>query len=103
MVEPFIYISNENKLSGAGNITRQEAALFSIKLLDLNSLASINGIYKTGFLDEAEIAGSYLGAVALAKGLDILRGDASNRFYPASYLTRAEAADMFIKILASNR
>ena len=71
--------------------------------MDLNSLASINGIYKTGFLDEAKIAGSYLGAVALAKGLDILRGDASNRFYPASYLTRAEAADMFIKILASNR
>lgn len=103
MVEPFTYISDENKLSGTSNITRQEAALFSIQLLELDSIANINGIYKTGFLDEAEIKSSYLGAVALAKGLDILRADVSNRFYPTSYLTRAEAADMIIKILASNR
>lgn len=103
MVEAFTYVSKENKLTGTSNVTRQEAALYSIKLLELNSLANINGIYKTGFVDEADIGGSYLGAVALSKGLGILSGDATNRFYPTAYLTRAEAADMIIKILAANR
>lgn len=103
MVEPLTYVSKENKLTGTSNITRQEAALYSIKLLDLNSLANINGIYKTGFVDEAEIGSSYLGAVALTKGLGILSADVSNHFYPTAYLTRAEAADMIIKMLAANR
>lgn len=103
IIDIFTYVNKEDKLSGTSNITRQEAALYAIKLLNLNSLANINGIYKTGFVDEAEIGNSYFGAVALAKGLGLLSADANNRFNPASNLTRAEAADMIIKVVAVDK
>lgn len=103
MVEAVSYNYYDKKLTGSDKITRQVAAEFAINLLDLKSISQIKGIYKVGSLDESEIGSSYLGSVALAKGLEILSVDKNNKFRPKANLTRAEAADMILKIMATNR
>ncbi|NLM50551.1 MAG: S-layer homology domain-containing protein, partial [Clostridiaceae bacterium] len=54
--------------------------------------ASLEGIFKTGFMDEAEIAPELVGYVAIAKGFKIINGDENGNFLPKKALTRAEAA-----------
>lgn len=75
-------------------ITREEIAQLFIEKLGLEKMAGISGIYKTGFADETSINTKYLGAVALAKGLGIVKADSANMFNPAFKVSRADAVAM---------
>ncbi|MBR5543215.1 MAG: S-layer homology domain-containing protein [Oscillospiraceae bacterium] len=72
--------------------TREVAASVIIRLLGYKKASEIQGIYKTGFKDEAKIKPTYLGAVAIAKGLGIINGRPGGNFDPKGYVTRGEAA-----------
>jgi len=72
---------------------REEAASVIANLFGYKRAASIAGIYKTGFSDEAEITKEYLGGVAIAKGLGIINGS-GGRFSPRRAVTRGEFAVM---------
>ncbi len=84
-------------------ITREEIAQLFIDKLGLTKMAAISGIYKTGFADESSINTKYFGAVALAKGLGIIKGDTANKFNSTNHVTRAEAVDMIIEYIRVQR
>lgn len=84
-------------------MTRQEIALNLVKKLGLEKVASIEGIYKTGFGDETDINPKYLGAVAIAKGLGLMKSDASNNFNPKGNVTRADAAHLILNFIKVQR
>lgn len=91
--------SDEESASDKSLITREELAQLFIDKLGLTKMAAISSIYKTGFEDESSINEKYFGAVALAKGLGIIKADTLNRFNPSFRVTRAEAVDMIIEYI----
>lgn len=96
------YRNTDYELVGSSPLTREKAAYFAIQSLDLDYIAKLNGIFKLNAADESSISTTYYNYVALANGLGILTMDSNNNFKPTAYLTRAEAADMILKLLAVN-
>ncbi len=95
---PGVYIENANTISGSQKLTRRYAAKAIIGYLGLNEIAKLN-IFKTGFSDEDKITSSYIGCVALAKGLGIMDAAEEDRFMPGKGITRGEAAELLVKLL----
>ncbi len=87
----------------ASLITREEISQLFIDKLGLTKMAALSGIYKTGFYDENSINTKYFGAVALAKGLGIVKGDTTNKFNPTLKVTRADAIDMIIGYIKTQK
>ncbi len=81
-------------------VTREEMAQTFISKLGLDKLAQLQGIYKTGFADEASINTKYLGAVALAKGLGLIDADSNQNFNPKSNITRYDAVELLLNYIA---
>lgn len=77
-------------------MTHLSAVTLLIDLAGLKQIAGIQGIYKTGFADEASIPKEMLGYVALAKGLGILDG---KTFGPDAEVSRGEAAKLLVNYL----
>lgn len=75
-----------------GELTKEMAVTILLKAAGYEKVASLEGIFKTGFMDEAEIAPELVGYVAIAKGFKIINGDENGNFLPKKALTRAEAA-----------
>lgn len=84
-------------------ISREEIAQLFIDKLGMTKMAAISDIYKTGFTDESSINKKYLGAVALAKGLGIIKGDTANNYNPTFRVTRADAVDMIIGYIKAQK
>ena len=80
----------------ASHITRESAVYYIVYFMGLEKAANIQGIYKTGFVDEGEISPEYIGACAIAKGLGIADGD-GGMFMPKEYITRAQAIMMLYR------
>jgi hypothetical protein len=80
-------------------VSRQTFAKYIGYLLDLKDIASIPGIFTTGYKDEAAIDKDYVGYVAIAKGLSLLDADADGKFNPQAWITRGEAADIIIQLV----
>lgn len=76
---------------------REEAASVIVNMLGYKKAAELQGIYKTGFVDESAITKEYLGAVAIAKGLGIVNG-VSGKFVPRRSVTRGEFAVMLANL-----
>lgn len=93
------YYGSEETVGSNNPITREELAMTIIRSIGLEKLASLSGIYKTGYVDESSINSVYYGAVALAKGLGIMSGDSNNYFKPKDNVTRYEAVNMIINLL----
>jgi hypothetical protein len=93
------YRDSTEKAADTSLITREELAQLFIDKLGLTKTANISGIYKTGFDDESSINSKYFGAVALAKGLGIVKGDMANKFNPTFKVTRADAVDMIMEYI----
>lgn len=102
LIEAVTYVNNEYKLSGSAKVSRQEAANYAVNILGLKKIAGIKGIYQIEAEDVANIKDSYVGFVAIAKGLGILKLNDKNEFRPTESLTRAEAADMLLMILGAD-
>lgn len=77
-------------------VTREKLAQIFIAGLGMESISKLPGIYKTGYADEYNIDPLYLGAVALAKGLEIMEGDSNNYFNPKNTITRFDAVELIM-------
>lgn len=99
-VYPISDENNTNKL-----LTKEELAFILIRQLGLEKVSKLSGIYTTGYNDEQIINRDYLGAVALAKALGIIKADPDNNFKPQSNITREDAVGYifnFINISQTN-
>ncbi|MDF2538194.1 MAG: hypothetical protein K0S76_1215 [Herbinix sp.] len=77
-------------------ITNEELAYSFISKLGLGKMAALEGIYKTGFLDEYDINPNYIGAVALAKALGLMEGTNMSLFYPKNEVSRKDAVHLIL-------
>ena len=82
-------------------VTREEAAMLIIKALGGEKLAKMD-IFKTGYSDEKKIAKENIGAVALCKGLEIMGAKTGKKFKPKTAVTRGEAAELVIRMMAAS-
>jgi hypothetical protein len=88
--------------SKAGNlISREVLANEFIVSLGLEKVSKLDGIYNPGFTDQNMINEDYLGAVALAKALGIMKGDSNNNFNPKGNVTRYDAVDCIINFITA--
>ncbi|NLJ95944.1 MAG: hypothetical protein GX321_02220, partial [Clostridiales bacterium] len=90
----------EESKSSSTVITREELAKIFINKLGLEKIASLKGIYTTGYADEDKIKPNYLGAVALSKGLDLFPDVEDNFFNPKDYINRREAVNLLLNYVA---
>lgn len=86
-------------ISGDKALTRQMACKAVIGCLGLEKMAALD-IYKTGYSDESKIAKGYVGPVALAKGLGIMKAASGKKFKPNAKVTRGEAAQILLNMTA---
>lgn len=84
---------------GDGKVTRQKAAAYFTHVIGLDEIAALDGIYKTDYSDESSIDKANVGGVALMKGFGIMTDSVDGNFNPDEYITRAQAADMLLKLL----
>jgi len=97
------YIYDNNPVSSSKLITREELAYNFIKRLNLEKIAKLSGIYKTGYDDENNIGSNYLGAVALAKALKIFPEYDNNMFYPKQNVSRREFVSLIFNFVDAGR
>ncbi|MEF2964640.1 S-layer homology domain-containing protein [Paenibacillus sp. M1] len=81
-------------------VTRQEAAVWIIRILAENAEGTNNAGIRTGYRDDAAIAAWARPSVAAMKSLGLMEGS-DGRFYPAQSLTRAEIAVILDRLLQS--
>jgi len=81
-------------------LTRTAAVKLILNAVGYGPVAQLQGIYRTRFADDHSIPAESYGYVALAQGLGMVAGDASNRFLPNAHTTRAQAAVMLYNLMA---
>ena len=81
-----------------GTVSRENMAKLLVRFMDLDRVARLKGIYQVPFNDAADISPDSLGYVALARGLEIIKGDGSD-FRPTDPVTRAQAAVMLVRAI----
>ncbi|OIQ09050.1 peptidase propeptide and YPEB domain protein [Moorella thermoacetica] len=86
-------------LQPGASITRETLAKLMIRLLNLDHVARVEGIYRVPYTDAGSLSSDSLGYVALSWGLGILKGNGST-FEPGHQVTRAEAAAALVRTLA---
>ena len=97
------WISDSEKVNASTKlITREELAYDLVKRLGFEKIAKISGIYTTGYSDENTINPNYLGAVALAKGLELFSDQANNHFSPKNNISRREAVNLLFNFVKAN-
>ena len=79
-------------------ITREETVSYLVRLFGFGEAAELQGIFKTGFSDEAAISKDKIGYVAIAKALKLVSGN-GGKFNPKKSVTRAELAAMLYNSL----
>ncbi len=85
------------------SITRIDAAKFTVQILGYDNIAKLKGIYSTAFVDQSQITESNIGYAALAHGFKLITTNDRNEYRPNEKLTRAEAADMVLTLLSTNK
>lgn len=80
-------------------VTKEEATKFIIKVMKLDRVAEIDGIYKDIFKDEKDISKDLKGYINLGYGLKIISGDGSGNIKPKQELKREDAANMIYNYL----
>ena len=84
-------------------ITREEIAQAFIIKLGLEKVSKLSGIYRTGYNDENSIDAEYYGAVALAKGLELLEADENNNFNAKNNVSRFNAVKLILKFIGAGQ
>ncbi len=85
-------------LKESENLTREEISVDIIKRLGLEDIAKLQGIFNPGFEDQEDIKEEYLGAVSLAKGLDIIEIE-DNHFKAKDNITRRQVVEIILNYL----
>lgn len=84
-------------------LTREYTAYDFINRLGLERIAALQGIYYTGYADNFNIKADYLGAVALAKGMGLMKADDNNMFNPKVNITRKDAVTLIMNFVKVQR
>lgn len=84
-------------------ITRAALAKTIVSMSGYGKAANLTSIYTCGFADDNQIAAEDYGYIAIAKGLGIIKGNASNKFLPKNVATRQEAAIMLYNFMSRNQ
>ena len=89
-----------NERNPEKKITREETVSYLVRLFGFGEAAELQGIFKTGFSDEAAISKDKIGYVAIAKALKLVSGN-GGKFNPKRNVTRAELAAMLYNSLVN--
>ena len=81
-------------------MTRSETVKLILNASGYKPIAELEGIFRTGFADDAAIPAEYYGYAALAQGLGIVSGAPGGLFLPMNTCTRAEAAAMLFNLMS---
>lgn len=84
-------LTSQDTFNAADTLTREELAVWSIRLLGLEKAAQQSAIYKLSMTDAKDVTAKNAGYVALAEALEILPLT-NNAFKPKAELTYAELA-----------
>jgi hypothetical protein len=90
-------IVNEEEKAPTAEITRQDAAKFTVRFLGLGKAALHPEIFVNPFTDKT--SDGYKGYAAICYGLKIMQGDKSGRFNGTNTVTNAEAATIIYNTL----
>lgn len=85
-------------LPANSTVNREVMAKLLVRLLNLDRAARVQGIYQIPCTDTAAISQDSMGYVALAWGLNIMKGDGQT-FGPDQSVSRAEAAVALVRAL----
>lgn len=96
-VEAGILKSDSGKFDVDSTITREELAVWYVRVLGLEKAAQNNSIYKLDFADADKVKSEYVGYVALANSMGIVTAD-QNQFNPGREVTYAELAVSTIRL-----
>ena len=88
------------EVDASAPVTREKAVEMIVCALGYQEVAELSHIYRTDFLDQAEVSDGKLGYLALAQGLHMIQGSGDGYFYPQTNLTRADAAIMIYNYLS---
>lgn len=75
-------------------VTKEEAIRYIIKVMKLDKVAEIDGIYKDIFKDQKDISPDLKGYMNIAYGLKIVSGDGNGNIKPKYELKREDVANM---------
>jgi Zn-dependent metalloprotease len=78
-------------------VTREDLAVFLVRSLGFDKLASTEGVFEENFKDNDKI--KYKGHVSLIKKLGIIKGNAKGEFSPDKTVTKAEVSVFLYRFL----
>lgn len=84
--------------SPQSSVSRQQAALYAVRLLGYDRLTTYNALFAYPYPDQAEE--TYQASVAICGALGLLQTDSSGAIRPAHDLTQGEAFDLIYKALS---
>lgn len=80
-------------------LTRAQMIQYVIRGIGYGQAAELTGIFQSSFADEAQIPQQYYGAIAIAQGLGLIRGDEQNVFHPNDKASRMQLAFVLYQYL----
>ncbi len=89
-------ILEKSEINEEAPVTRLDGAIYFIRALGLEEIASIKDIFACPFSDITEKTGY----ASILYGLGVMKGDGQGKFNPEKTITRAEAAIMIYNYLA---
>ena len=84
----------ENEKNPDAIVTKAESVKYIIRIMNLEEVAKLQGIYKDIFKDQSEIEQGFKGYINLAYGLKILNGNGTGNINPKAELKREDAANI---------
>lgn len=91
-------IIKENEISPDAYVSRENAVKFVIRALKYDQVADLSDIFMVNFKDVDKISKDLKGYVAIAQGLNIIKGN-NGYFYPDHKLTREQGALVIYNLL----
>jgi len=88
-------IIGDDEKNPEANVSREQAAVYMIRALDLDEVASLEGIYVSEFSDVKE----HIGHISILSAMGVVNGYAGT-FNPNQMLTRADAMIMLYNYLS---
>lgn len=92
----------KEELAPTAGVNRELMSKLLVRILNLESIAQIPGMFQSPYTDVKAENSSSLGYVALVKGLGLMKVDGAN-FEPSQVMTRAEGAYALVKTLEVKR
>lgn len=80
-------------------VTKEEATKYIVRMMKMEKVAEVDGIFKEIFLDEKDISKGLKGYMTIAYGLNIIQGDGTGKIKPKYELKREDAATMIYNYL----